>query len=155
METIELSAEVNAPIWRVFQNWKRFESFPKFTKVIREVRQEGDNRLYWREEHAGREYEALFEITLQPKENSLQWRSISGANNSGTAGFEPLPNGRTRVTLKMDYEPDNDWQKPAVMAKRLRAYLKGFTQFIEETVNAGIPSPRGPAGASSAALRIR
>lgn len=130
MATVELAVEVNAPIWRVYQNWKRFEQFPRYAKRVREVRPTG-NRLFWREEHEGTEYEAVFEVTLQLQENRLLWRSISGADNSGVARFDPVKNASTNVTLTMEYEPGIGWQSPAAISTRLRGYLTGFKEFIE------------------------
>jgi uncharacterized membrane protein len=79
----------------------------------------------------GKEYEAIFEITLQLQENRLLWRSISGANNSGVARFDPVKGGGTKITLIMEYEPGIGWQSPAAISKRLQGYLKGFKEFIE------------------------
>src|SRR5215216_2541799 len=130
MASVELAIDVNAPIWRVYENWRRFEQFPSYAKGVREVRPAG-NRLFWREEHDGKEYDAVFEITLQLPENRLLWRSISGANNSGVARFDPVKGGGTKITLIMEYEPGIGWQSPAAISKRLQGYLKGFKEFIE------------------------
>lgn len=131
MQNVETSIELNAPIWRVFQNWKRYDFVPRFVPNVREVRYVEANLLYWRESHAGQEHEMTFEITPDLQKNSIAWKAMSGPENCGTVIFEPRPDGATRITLRMNYDPDAGWHDPAAVTKRLQSYLRGIKKFID------------------------
>jgi uncharacterized membrane protein len=130
-ETISVSAIVEAPIWRVYQNWRRFERFPSFVPAVREARWDGRERLYWREEYEGKEYELTYEVKLKLAESSLSWRSLSGPESSGTAVVEPQPMGWSRITLTVSFVPDDGIQSPAAVQARHRGFLMSFKHFVE------------------------
>jgi uncharacterized membrane protein len=136
-ETITVSAQIDAPIWRVYQNWKRLERFPAFVPTVREARWLSKTRLFWREEHEGQEYESTFEITLQLEENSLSWRNLSGPECSGTAVCEAQREGGTRVTLTIHFVPDELIQLPTAVRARHLAFLKAFKKFVEASAERG------------------
>ena len=131
-ETISVSAVIEAPIWRVYQNWRRFERFPSFVPAVKEARWLTKDRLYWREEHAGQEYEFTYEIKLTLSESSLSWRSLAGPQSSGTAVVQAQPGGWSRITLTMTFEPDDGIQSPPVVLRRHREFLMSFKQFVED-----------------------
>jgi uncharacterized membrane protein len=130
-ESLTLTVAVAAPIWRVYQNWRRLEKFPSFVPAVREARWVSKSRLYWREEHDGQESESTFEVTVRENENSLSWRSLTGAQNSGITVCEPQPDGTTRITLTIEYDPDTSAQSPAAVQKRHSAYLQAFKSMVE------------------------
>lgn len=129
--TLTFAAQIEAPIWRVFQNWKRLERFPNFVPTVLEARWLAPDRLFWREEYGGQVYESTYAITLRLNENSLSWRSLSGPASTGTALCEPHPRGTTRVTLTVHFTPDEGLQSAAAIEKRHRDFLWSFKQFVE------------------------
>lgn len=139
-DSISLSERIDAPIWRVYQNWRRFERFPSFVPAVHEARWLSKNHLRWREEYEGHEFESTYEITLRLAESSLSWRSLSGPESAGTAHCEPQPDGKTLVTLTISYVPDDGAQSPTAIEKRHRDFLTLFKQFVEAR---GKPGPRG------------
>ena len=59
------SIEANAPLAVVYNQWTRFEEFPRFMQGIEEVRREGDKRLFSRANVGGKIKEWQAEITRQ------------------------------------------------------------------------------------------
>jgi uncharacterized membrane protein len=51
---------------------------------VEEVRQEGNNRLFWKAKIAGKVKEWDAEITDQVPDKRIAWESIDGSSNSGT-----------------------------------------------------------------------
>src|ERR1700741_2270613 len=98
MGAITHSIEVNAQLQTVYNQWTRFEEFPRFIEGLDEVRQDGPNRLFWKAEIGGKEKEWEAEITEQVP-------NTEGASNRGTVTFEELDISQTRITLTMEYEP--------------------------------------------------
>jgi uncharacterized membrane protein len=134
MQTIEQSIEVNAPVRTVYDQWTQFEEFPKFMEGV-EVRQLDEKRLHWVAEIAGHRHEWDAEIYEQVPDQQIAWRSISGKRNEGVVRFEALPENRTRVHVRMSYEPDGAIEKVGtalgLASARVKGDLKRFKEFIE------------------------
>jgi uncharacterized protein YndB with AHSA1/START domain len=106
MAALSHSVEVNAPLNEVYNQWTRFEDFPRFMEGIEEVRRDGPNRLFWKAKIAGKEKQWEAEITEQVPDTKITWRSVDGAANMGTVTFEKLDALQTRITLRIEYEPE-------------------------------------------------
>jgi uncharacterized membrane protein len=141
MEVIEKSIEVNVPVSAAYNQWTQFEQFPMFMEGVKEVHQEGDKRLHWRAEIAGREKQWDAEIFEQIPDQRIAWRSISGAKNSGMVNFAPAGPERTLVSLRLSYDPEGAVEKVGdalgVVTARILGDLHRFKDFIEKR---GVPT---------------
>jgi uncharacterized membrane protein len=156
MATLEKSIEVNVPVSTAYNQWTQFEDFPKFMEGVKEVRQLDDTHVHWHAEIAGKDKEWDAEITEQIPDQRIAWRSTSGTPNSGIVTFEKISDDKTRITLRMDYEPEDVVEKAGdaagVLSRRVEGDLQRFKEFIEsrgqETgawrgkVEQGQPQPR-------------
>src|SRR3954464_4922865 len=88
-----LTAELAAPIWRVYQTWRRLDRFPSFVPFVRVANWTEPERLSWCEEHNGKAYKWTYCVKTDPGSNSVSWASLTGAENSGSVQCEPLPDG--------------------------------------------------------------
>jgi uncharacterized membrane protein len=135
METIEKSIEVEKPVNAVYNQWTRFEEFPKFMDGVKEVRQLDDRRLHWKAEIAGKTKEWDAEIFEQIPDDRIAWRSVTGAKNSGVVNFRPERQDSTRITLKLNYEPEGIAEtlgdSLGIVATRVGHDLERFKEFIE------------------------
>ena len=136
MEHIEKAVDVEAPLSTVYNQWTQFEEFPKFMEGVVEVRQLDDKRLHWRAKVAGKEKEWDAEIFEQAPDERIAWRSISGALNTGQVTFQSLGANKTRVSLKINYDPtgalENIGDALGVVSLRVDGDLKRFKEFIEK-----------------------
>jgi len=131
LKTAEQSIVVNATAEAAFARWKRLEDFPRFWDTISEVRQIDEKRFLVLGDYDGHPYEMMTEQILQIPARRIAWRATSGTPNSGVICFDPEVGGKTRVTLKVMYEPDEHYQHPtAVDARTLKALVK-FKELIE------------------------
>lgn len=130
-QTATLSIEVEAPIWRVYHNWRRLDQFPKFVPFVHSAEWRGDQRLYWCEEHEGQSYAWDYAITTDVSKNSVSWVSLSGPENFGAVVCEPLAGGRSRLTMTVSFVPDQALQTPAAMEHRHAAFLRSFRGALE------------------------
>ena len=73
---------------------------------IDEVRQDGPDKLFWRAKIGGKEKQWEAKITEQVSNERIAWQSVEGAPNRGAVTFEEVDGPLTRVTLKMDYDPE-------------------------------------------------
>lgn len=140
MESIEKTIEVDAPLSTVYNQWTQFEEFPQFMEGVKEVRQLDDKRLHWVAEVAGKRKEWDAEIFEQVPDQTIAWRSMSGAKNSGQVSFEPAGVGAnggngTRVCLRLNYDPEgaaeNIGDALGIVGRRVEGDLERFKEFIE------------------------
>ena len=103
---IERSIEVSVPVRTAYDQWTQFEEFPRFMEGVEEVRQLDDSTLHWKVAIAGvtREWQAT--IVEQVPDRRVAWTSVEGTHNAGQVSFEPVGPGGTRVTLRLDFEPE-------------------------------------------------
>ena len=136
MTTIEKSVEVNVPLRAAYDQWTQFESFPQFMEGVKEVRQLDDRRLHWRAEIMGKDVEWTAEIEEQVPDTRISWQSTSGAKNFGLVTFAALDPQHTRVTLRLDVDPEGATETVGTAVGFLGARVKGdldrFKKFIEE-----------------------
>jgi uncharacterized membrane protein len=135
MATIEQSIEVDVPVRSAYNQWTQFEEFPRFMEGVKEVRQLDDTHLYWRANVGGKEKEWRATITEQRPDQRIAWRSEGGAYNAGVVTFQPLSEGRTRISLQLDYDPEgvveNVGDAVGVVTRRVKGDLDRFKEFIE------------------------
>lgn len=135
MNTVEKSITVNVPIDTAYNQWTQFEDFPEFMEGIESVRQEGDTRLYWKANIAGKDVEWEAEIIEQTPDQQIAWRSTTGAYNAGTVMFSPEGDNGTRLTLRLEYEPEGFFESVGsalgFVDNRVKGDLERFKEFIE------------------------
>lgn len=135
MGSIEKSIEVDVPVTTVYNQWTQFEEFPRFMEGVQEVRQLDDSRLYWKADVGGRDKEWHARIIEQVPDQRIAWQSEQGAQNGGQVTFEPVDGSRTRITLNMQYEPDDFVESAGnvlgFVSRRVQGDLERFKEFIE------------------------
>lgn len=141
MTTMEKSVTVDVPVHEVYDQWTQFESFPKFMEGVEAVSQLDDRHLHWKAQIAGvaREWDA--EIVDQTPDERITWRATDGTRNDGTVSFAPVEGGTgTRVTLRMEFEPEGFAEKAGdmlhIVQSRVGGDLERFKEFIEHTGHA-------------------
>jgi len=132
---IEDSIEVDVPVRTAYDQWTQFEDFPKFMKDVESVRQLDDTHLHWRARIAGRLTEWDAEITHQLPDRLIAWHSTSGPPNSGAVTFDKVHENRTRIMLRMSYQPRSMMESvgDALGAVKLEVAgnLHRFAEFIQ------------------------
>jgi uncharacterized membrane protein len=132
---IEDSIEVDVPVRTAYDQWTQFEDFPKFMKDVESVRQVDDTHLHWRARVAGRLTEWGAEITHQLPDRLIAWHSTSGPPNSGAVTFDKVHENRTRIMLRMSYQPRSMTERvgDAIGAVKLEVAgnLHRFAEFIQ------------------------
>ena len=152
MPTVEQSVNVNVDATAAYSQWTRFESYPQWMEGVAAVERTGDTSLHWvamvREEFATvegetREWDAR--ITEMTQGRRVSWESPgSGPGkkpNAGAATFAPLGDSSSRVTFRMEWEPEDDQETPSQVLDAVNqvvaADLERFKDFIEAREPAG------------------
>jgi uncharacterized membrane protein len=135
MSIIEKAIEVEVPVRTAYNQWTQFEAFPTFMEGVTEVRQLDDRHLLWHAKVGGKEKEWQATIAEQIPDERVAWTSTEGAWNGGVVTFHRLGQGRTRVMLQMEYDPEgfteNVGDKLGFVSRRVQGDLERFKQMIE------------------------
>jgi uncharacterized membrane protein len=135
MSTIVESIDVAVPVRTAYDQWTQFESFPEFMEGVKSVRQVDDTTLEWVAEIAGKEERWRARITEQTPDERVAWTATEGARNAGVVTFHHLAEGRTRVTLQLDVEPEGAVESIGdalgMVQRRVKGDLERFKEFIE------------------------
>ena len=135
MATVVETVDVEVPARTAYNQWTQFEEFPRFMEGVKKVRQVDETHLEWTAEVAGRTKEWRAEITEQLPDERVAWRSESGTENAGVVTFHKLDDGRSRVTVQINAEPDGALETAGdalgLLERRVKGDLGRFKEFIE------------------------
>jgi uncharacterized membrane protein len=137
MAHIERSIEVECPIRTVYNQWTQFESFPKFMHGVERVDQKKDDLVHFVVRIAGHRMEYDAEIVAQKPDRCIEWRSTTGRETGGVVSFERVDDKHTRVTLRLNYDPEGVLEKVGdlanVVGMQAKNDLTRFKEFIESS----------------------
>ena len=135
MSTIEQSVEVNVPVRTAYDQWTQFEEFPRIMEGVETVVQIDDTHLHWIANlgDAKREWDA--QIDEQTPDQRIAWHSTTGAKNAGVVTFHRIADGKTKVMLQLEFDPEGFVEKAGdavgVVRGRTKGDLERFKDFIE------------------------
>jgi uncharacterized membrane protein len=105
---VQKDITIQAPVEELYSFWSHFENFPKFMEHVREVKDLGGGRSRW-EVTGPAQIPVFWEavVTRRIPNQEIAWESVQGSpvQTSGVVQFLPIPEGGTRVTLRLGYTP--------------------------------------------------
>jgi uncharacterized membrane protein len=135
MSEILEAIDVDVPVRTAYDQWTQFETFPSFMEGVKSVRQLDDRTLEWKADVAGREKTWTAKITEQTPDQRIAWTATEGAHNAGVVTFHRLDEGRSRVTLQLDVDPEgpieNVGDALGLVKGRVKGDMERFKDFIE------------------------
>jgi uncharacterized membrane protein len=139
--TVECSVEVAVSPSRAYEQWKRFEEYPRFLKGVEEVRAPGDGTLHWRARFLGRRQEWDAQITADEPGRELAWTTQEGPSNV-TVSIAKRDGDRSLVTVLDDIHERGLLPRLAVKSgfarRRICKELASFKVLVERA-----HAPRG------------
>jgi uncharacterized membrane protein len=127
--------DVTVPVSTAYNQWTQFETFPKFMEGVERIEQLDPTHTHRVTRIGGvsREFDA--EITEQHPDERVAWKATDGAHQAGVVTFHRLDAESTRVTLRLDFEPEGVVEKVGdavgVVGRRAKGDLANFKKFIE------------------------
>jgi uncharacterized membrane protein len=135
MSVIEKSIEVNVPVNMAYNQWTQFEEFPRFMEGVEQVQQIDDKHLHWKASIGGKQKEWDAVITEQIPDQRIAWMSQGGAKNGGVITFFRVAENKSKLNLRLEYEPEGAVEKTGdavgVVSGRVEGDLQRFKEFIE------------------------
>lgn len=108
MGRFQQSTQINASIEDCFDQWMKFEEFPRFMKHVKSVTSQGNNTWHWVVDGplgAKLEWDAVMDGKAQDK--MISWHTISDSqvDTQGAVIFKEIGPNVTEVTSTLQYEP--------------------------------------------------
>ena len=136
MSQIIEMVDVDVPVRVAYDQWTQFEEFPRFMKAVEKVEQLNDTTIRWTAEIAGVTKTWTAKITQQEPDQRIAWTSTSGARNAGVVTFHRIDDGKSRVALQLDVEPEGPVESAGAalgfVERRATGDLERFKKFIED-----------------------
>jgi uncharacterized membrane protein len=135
MPRFEHSIVVDVPVRIAYDQWTQFQDFSRFMEGVERVVQRDDKTLDWTAVIAGQRKEWTAQITDQTPDTRIAWKSISGDENAGAVLFDSLGPRSTRITLRIDADPEGPIETIGAnlgfLERRVKGDLERFKKFIE------------------------
>jgi len=103
--TLSESTEIDADVEFVFAYWNRYESFPRFMQSVRRTKRIDRECVLWDIDIAGHQIVWESRIVECTPYKIVRWESSWGRKNAGAVRFETLADGRTALTVAIEYQP--------------------------------------------------
>jgi uncharacterized membrane protein len=132
---IQQSVDVAVPISEAYDQWTRFEDWPKFMHRIDSAQQIDDSTVSMSTKVWGvtKQFEA--EIVEQRPDERIEWHTEQGLAHSGVVTFHKLAPRLTRIEVSMDVKPDSLVEKAGrgmrFTKRAVRGDLHRFKAFVE------------------------
>ena len=110
---VQKTISIDAPVEDLFAFWSEYSNFPKFLSRVLDIRDSSrPGQSHWTVAGpAGAPVEFDTEVSTKVPNQVLGWRTIEGSPvaHAGLVRFEPAGDGRTRVHIRMSYNPPGGW----------------------------------------------
>lgn len=132
---IQQSVDVAVPISEAYDQWTRFEDWPKFMHRVDSAQQIDDSTVSMSTKVWGvtKQFEA--EIVEQRPDERIEWHTDEGLAHSGVVTFHELAPRLTRIEVSMDVKPDSLLEKAGrgmrFTKRAVRGDLHRFKAFVE------------------------
>jgi uncharacterized membrane protein len=145
---IQRWTDIGVPIDRVYDEFTKFDQFPRFMHRVLDVEQRDRDRVSWHEKiwFSKRQWEGR--VTERRKNDRIVWTTTTGMSHKGVVSFHKLADNLTRVMVTMEFEPNGMVEKMAsglrFVKRAVQADLARFKAYVEMEQAKGIeyrPNP--------------
>jgi hypothetical protein len=145
---IQRWTDVALPIDKVYEEFTKFDQFPRFMHRVLNVEQKGRDKISWSEKiwFSSRQWEG--KVTEKRKNDRIVWKTNSGMEHKGIVSFHKISDNLTRVMVDMEFEPNGMMEKMAsglrFVKRAVQSDLARFKTYVEMQDAKGIdyrPNP--------------
>ena len=122
------SIVVNVPAAELYQRCLRFEELPRFIPSITKAEKVNDTCFSCTSVISTDKNTSVVEIIMRVPERRIAWHASSDDFRVGVVFFDPLPNGSTRVTVKVRSIVDR-----TLLSGALHTFLGNFKRYVENS----------------------
>lgn len=131
---IQQDIDIGVPIDMVYEQWTRYEEWPKFMHRLENVSQEDDEHVAFKTKIWGISKQFRAEIVENQPGERIKWEVTDGVTHTGVVTFHELGPRLTRVELNFDVQPGSLIEKAARgmrhVKRAVRADLARFKAYV-------------------------
>ncbi|MEU6237288.1 SRPBCC family protein [Kitasatospora sp. NPDC047058] len=148
MSTLEEQIDVDAPAPAAWEQLHRVHDYPRFVRGVHSAHPHGRNLAHLGVEIAGAEQDVETEIIDRGRGRVMAWRTLDGLQLHGAFALLPLDGGRTRVQIRVEYDPEavhevfggpRGFALAGAVERAVRADLQLFRELVEARAAAARP----------------
>jgi uncharacterized membrane protein len=118
---VQKTITIDAPVAEVYAFWSWYENFPRFMSRVLDVRpsRQRPEQSHWKVAGpAGIPVDFDATVTRVVPNQTIAWKTLPGSPvaHAGIVRFDPTSDGRTRVHIRMSYNPPAGWLGHGVAA---------------------------------------
>ncbi len=145
MSTLEEQIDIEAPVLAAWEQLHRVHEYPRFLGGVRSAQPHGRNLAHLGVEIAGGERDVETEITDRGRGRVMAWRTLDGLPLHGAFALRPLDRTRTRVQIRVEYDPEEvrrvfggpgGFALAGAVERTVRSDLELFRELVEARVAA-------------------
>ena len=146
---IKKSVVVQVPVSTAYDQWTRFEEYPRFMGGVKEVKRLEDNQLHWTAKIAGELREWKAQITELVPNSQVAWAATDGPTHSAVVTLSEVSEGRTKVHFELEYDfsayVTDEEDEQVVLTRQVEVDLERFAALVEsQSGTEAIPVPFAP-----------
>jgi uncharacterized membrane protein len=146
---IERWTDVAVPVEHAYEQWTKFEDYPKFMHRVLNVKQKGDDKVEWDEKIWFSKRHWTGKVTDRRKNDRIAWKTEGGMAHAGVVSFHRLDKNLTRIMVTMEFVPQSILEKMAsglrFVKRAVEADLARFKAYVEMGDARGIEYRSAPA----------
>lgn len=158
---VHKTIDIDAPVDRVFKFWADYDNFPRFMSRVREVRRsrlEGQSHWVVRGP-AGQDVHFDAVVTRAIPNELIAWQTIEGSSvaHAGMVRFEPAGRQRTRLNVRMSYNPPAGaigHSAAAMLGRDLKSMLDEDLLRLKTMIETSRPPHDAARGSGEASTRV-
>jgi hypothetical protein len=132
---IQRWTDVALPIDQVYEEFVKFDQFPKFMHRVLNIEQKDQDKVSWDEKIWFKKRAWEGRVTEKRKNDRIVWTTSSGMSHKGIVSFHKISNNLTRVMVDMEFEPSGMFEKMAsglrFVKRAVQADLARFKTYVE------------------------
>ncbi|MEE1666248.1 SRPBCC family protein [Streptomyces sp. WAC07094] len=140
MSTLEEHVDVSVPVDTAWNSLHRVENYPRFVDGIRGARTEEGGRAHVDIDSGGGTTGFDAEMSDRGGGHVLEWRTTGGPELTGSFSLHPIDRDRTRVQLRLEYDPatvreafggPKGFAQASAIERLVRSDLEQFKEYLE------------------------
>ncbi|MGW3039756.1 SRPBCC family protein [Kitasatospora sp. NPDC001159] len=145
MSTLEEQIDIAAPVLVAWDQLHRVHEYPQFVDGVRSAHPHGRNLAHLGVRVGDAELSVDTEITDRGRGRVMAWRTLSSAHLSGAFALLPLDARRTRLQIRVEYDPEavqhefggpRGFAQAGAIERAVRGDLEHFRELVEARVSA-------------------
>lgn len=139
MSSIDVSDVVEVDASAAYAHGRTIEALPRFMSWLDAVERISPSEVRFTGRVLGRRRVWQARVRHEDDRRRIRWRSVEGADNKGSVTFDEAGDGRTRIRLVLEFEPETLGERTSaalgLFDAQAKADLERFGRYLQRRVD--------------------